>query len=79
MGHLILLGLLLVIIFMNYRREGLDNIINPTYDKYMADVRARAAAGQLYGCDSQDSYAPYSLDECQNQIEKAALFGCTPV
>ena len=81
MGHLILLALLAIVIFMNYKKEGMGGlpIVNPTYDQYMARVKESAKAGDLYGCDPRDTYAPYSPDECENQVQKAALFGCTPV
>lgn len=36
----------------------------------------QARSGQLFGCNPNNPYVPYSKEECNYQYRKAALHGC---
>ena len=39
-------------------------------------VYEKAMNGELYGCDPNNPFVPYSPEECNYQYRKAALHGC---
>ena len=41
-----------------------------------ATALQQARDGQLYGCNPNNPYVPFSKEECNNQYRKALLHGC---
>ena len=87
-GHLLLLLALVGFIFFVTNRckltcnnsEGLN--IQPVHWKScrcpscVETAYQQAQSGQLYGCDPNNPFVPFSDEECNNSYRKTALHGC---
>ena len=88
MGHMLLLLALIGFIFFVSKqcriscngKEGMD--VRPVHWKScrcpscMNVAYQQAKDGQLYGCDPNNPYVPYSPEECNYSYRKTALHGC---
>jgi hypothetical protein len=90
-GHLVLLLALVGFIFLVVRRCKSEGLIVagkggieiqpvnwkscrcPSCEEAALDM---ARKGQLYGCDPNNPFVPFSNEECNYQYRKAALHGC---
>lgn len=81
-GHLILLLVLVgfVLFVVQRYREGLEiqkvHIRECRCQDCLDVALHQAQTGQLYGCDPNNPYVPYSPEECEYSYRKAALHGC---
>lgn len=84
-GHLFLLAALVFLVFFGCKficrgSEGLD--VQKVHWKSCrcptcAEVAYKQAQdGQLYGCNPNNPYVPYSPEECNYSYRKAMLHGC---
>jgi hypothetical protein len=88
MGHLLLLIALVLFVFFVASRckltcNGNENLeIQRVHWKSCRcpacepAVYNKAMTGELYGCDPNNPYVPYSEEECNYQYRKNALHGC---
>lgn len=88
MGHMILLLALVVFVFFVSSKcklscNGSENLdVAPVHYKSCRcpgcaqTALQRARDGDMYGCDPNNPFVPFSGDECVNQYHKTMLHGC---
>lgn len=83
-GHFILLAALVLFIFFMFKKcSGSENLTIQRVHNTQCNCQScldaaysKAMNGQLYGCDPNNPFVPYSEEECNYSYRKEALHGC---